>query len=440
MSRITENTLPAERSAGAVFSERFKNAGEVVKNGGVIVGTPVLGDGLYHGDASSYIDTTLNIGDVDKFTINFHNVSIPDVVIGDVHTFISTYGSGTGDGFLITIINSKLYFYMDNLVANISYNIIASQKIKLLTFLYDGTEATPSNRLKIFIDGVAVSGTVAGTPTTSFSNTSNVVIGAWTNHNNKYRDNGTFGHITIFNKALSAETILAYSNNIMWSYMNNAVLALPMLLRDHDATNVRTLDKSGNGNNATFGDGSTPTTYPTFSKGCYSFDGTTDYMRTNVWASTVFNASTKKTISVMFKPDVLGQKMIFSVGQNGANRLYLWTDSGLLSFKISNYVSTTGHPSIKTNEWCVATLVIDGLSFKAYKNGELAYQDVYNSFTTTPDGVSLGEHFNNDAPQSYKFDGKISSFFALDTALNDIQVKDLYLKMFNNRTDGNRGI
>jgi len=51
------------------------------------------------------------------------------------------------------------------------------------------------------------------------------------------------------------------------------VVDLQFRTADYDIANVRTLDSSGNGNHATLGDGSTPTTYPTQGAGRMVFDG-----------------------------------------------------------------------------------------------------------------------------------------------------------------------
>jgi hypothetical protein len=84
-------------------------------------------------------------------------------------------------------------------------------------------------------------------------------------------------NIKIFHGELSTEEILAYSQNKMWSYMENCQLALPMLDDTHDITNAKVIDRSGKGNDVILGDGSTASTFPTYSKGAYTFDGSNDY-------------------------------------------------------------------------------------------------------------------------------------------------------------------
>jgi hypothetical protein len=56
--------------------------------------------------------------------------------------------------------------------------------------------------------------------------------------------------------------------------MSKATLDLKFGMAQHDPTNTRTLDASGNGNHATLGNGSTSTTFPTkLTEHGYSFDG-----------------------------------------------------------------------------------------------------------------------------------------------------------------------
>jgi len=62
---------------------------------------------------------------------------------------------------------------------------------------------------------------------------------------------------------MTAKTALDSYNNATYNYRNEAVGDWPMEMAQHDPSNVRTLDVSGNGYNATFGDGTTSNTIPT---------------------------------------------------------------------------------------------------------------------------------------------------------------------------------
>lgn len=87
------------------------------------------------------------------------------------------------------------------------------------------------------------------------------------------------------------------------NYINEAKVWLPMTMETHDAGNLRTLDKSGNGLHFQFGDGATSTTYPTklASRG-YSFDGTTDYLEA---LENQTNAITEGTWAVFYRSNPL---------------------------------------------------------------------------------------------------------------------------------------
>jgi hypothetical protein len=102
---------------------------------------------------------------------------------------------------------------------------------------------------------------------------------------------GTIHNLKFFHARLTnAEAqLLSYGDGRIWKYTDDYVCHLPMDLAHHDPVNNRTLDISGNGNHARFGDGVTPAQYPvknTNSRG-YSFDGVAQYLY--IAASTVLN-------------------------------------------------------------------------------------------------------------------------------------------------------
>lgn len=136
------------------------------------------------------------------------------------------------------------------------------------------------------------------------SGTSSLIVG--TNTAKSLFFDGTIHSLLIFHGLLTQAEAQAYSDNSMYSYRNRAVLDLPMLMGDHDPSNVRALDRSGNGNHATLGDGVTPTTYPTkLATRGYSFDGG-DYMQSSALGLSTLSTLTMWTV---VKVSTLGQSM-----------------------------------------------------------------------------------------------------------------------------------
>lgn len=56
MSRLLQNSLPAERARGLVFSETFETPGAVVRNRGAITGAPSINFGATFDGSNDYVD------------------------------------------------------------------------------------------------------------------------------------------------------------------------------------------------------------------------------------------------------------------------------------------------------------------------------------------------------------------------------------------------
>ena len=69
--------------------------------------------------------------------------------------------------------------------------------------------------------------------------------------------------LKFWNVQLTVQEALDYFTGQTFNYEKRASVILPMTADCHDATNLRTLDVSGNGRCFTFGDGSTASTFPT---------------------------------------------------------------------------------------------------------------------------------------------------------------------------------
>jgi hypothetical protein len=144
-------------------------------------------------------------------------------------------------------------------------------------------------------------------------------------------DYNKFEFVIIFREVLTANELSAYENGSMWSYDNNCVLALPMLLRDHKPTEAFTLDRSGNGNNAQFGDGSTASTFPTklIDEIGYSFDGTSEYIETGV----SFDFENKDYTIFTFLQNTESINLDFEYGISSAKSLVPYSSLFIIPFR-----------------------------------------------------------------------------------------------------------
>jgi hypothetical protein len=156
------------------------------------------------------------------------------------------------------------------------------------------------------------------------------------------------------------------------------------------------------------------------STGQPTFDGTNDYIAvTNLLASESIGAGTQLTISLWLNCDQYGNRMPFSTGQSGNDRIYYWTENSLNTWRVGNYTSTTGHGSLPSvGNWFNTVLVIDGTNITVYLNGQEDYTGSYTGFTTEH-YATFGRH---GATSSYYYDGKIANAKIYNRALSADEV------------------
>lgn len=162
------------------------------------------------------------------------------------------------------------------------------------------------------------------------------------------------------------------------------------------------------------------------------FDGTDDFIAiTDLLASQSIGLGTQLTISLWLNPDSHTSAMAFSTGQSGNDRIYFWTQSGLNTWRVNAYTSTTGHGSLPSiGNWFNTVLVINGLNITVYLNGVEDYTGTYTAFTTQ-NYATFGRH---GATSSYYYNGNIAVARIYEKALSATEVlKDFnaYKKRFN---------
>lgn len=135
-------------------------------------------------------------------------------------------------------------------------------------------------------------------------------------------------------------------------------------------------------------------------------------------ASAAISASSKYTIACWFNAATLGQFMVFSNGQDGNNRLYLWTSSSKLYFNWGDKIGTvaTGSiPDVVADKWYRFVAVLDGLTAYVYLDGELQYTKVSSSAFNLEDNINIGRHGDSD---TFPYDGMVSDFQVYDACWN----------------------
>lgn len=136
-----------------------------------------------------------------------------------------------------------------------------------------------------------------------------------------------FEFVMIFRNQLSTEEKTAYQNGTMWTYDQNCVLWMDGKLRRYDPDNNRHIDASRAGNNLTFGDGTTATTFPTKLTergGGYSFDGG-DYMKFTKTLSGSY------TIIVDFIPTISNAGFYICDFRTSGGTGYVWLPTDVIT-------------------------------------------------------------------------------------------------------------
>ena len=92
---LKTNTTPAERARGCVFSELFRDAASVARNGGVATGSPAIDKGVTLDGSTQYVEYLLDARGVYTAAVSCVLEFTPDFQANDnVRRFMFEIGSG----------------------------------------------------------------------------------------------------------------------------------------------------------------------------------------------------------------------------------------------------------------------------------------------------------------------------------------------------------
>ena len=340
-----------------------------------------------------------------------------------------------------------------------------------VTTVYDGSQS-PDNRVSIYINGVAQSLTVAyssGTPSSIPDGTAPLAVGAEVNSAGSVSAdnfNGTIDEPHIYNRALSATEIQNLYNSTSYVYdnydlgastrslsdndgdalactvdwrKNSTSLALLNMSFNKDATtpSVAVPDYSSYANNGTLGGGNAnfapswtdAATCGNNSGGCYSFDGTNDYIALQNPIPGIQGSD--YTISAWIKhPNAIGgsRRNIFDQDYDGSHQilLQLTETSCYARFDTyeSGYGSVVGNSSLCDSNWHHLVAVKSGTSGSLYVDGSLQGSGTVRNVTST-DHANIGAQVY-PGTSTYFFDGYIDEVQIFGKALSATQISTLY--------------
>ena len=267
---LTAYGRTAELARGLKWVDEFESNETVLRNGGVITGAPVINNGATFDGTNDYLlypSTGLKFeGATDDFSVSCWlktSTAVPVVYLFNVLDV-------NDDGWRLILVNGEVWFSLD------ATDVKASGDLRDDEWHHICVPVNRSGSTQIYVDGAASGAAVNTAGITMDIATNNFSVAISGGGGGEF--GGELKDIKIFDTLLTAQEAADYYNRTTWRYRENTKFYLPMRAEQHDPVNVRTLDASGNGNNATFGDGATPATYPTkLARRGYLYDGA-DYM------------------------------------------------------------------------------------------------------------------------------------------------------------------
>ncbi len=395
--------LPAELRRGATFGEAWESQALVEKNGGVLVGGAVvtfgklttIGDGgvTYNGqDLSNFINNGGSIK-IQRFCYTGSDANFgrffewrPDADNGIVA------GIRNSDGELRCSIEKATTITG----ADIETGTLIEGKEYDLIIDWDGTST-----IKLYVNGVDERD---GTDTLGFATADSKIYASRSFI-------GSIGDITIFQGTqLTQQEALDYANNSTFNYGNEALVDLTMGMEQHDPDNNRTLDVSGNGRHAIFGDDSTSSTFPTKTAKTGYSNTLNKYLDINT-----ILPSAKYTVGMLVVRTGGGYHQFFMDARANGGTGYIWANSANPIISPSSgtvYINGVANASYVMPNTGVFTLIVSGITLNVTQD------------------IIIGA--KNDASSSLYADVKR---FKLTDELTETQVLDLHLNMmdkFNN--------
>ena len=432
MSKLVLNTEAAERQRGCVFAENFDSAHAVVENGGTINGSPSISN-----FGASFDDTLANNlyysnegNDEGDFTI------ILDCKLtstGDYQIITGTGGGGAGNtGFAIQVSTNGNFMleYTDGThrVFSGSANTFSYDTKYHVAFIIDRT----NDKGYLYVDGVKVVEADISSVTDATTKTG-LYIGRGII--NSYPADGTISNYKFFKgTVLTEQEILDYANNATYNYMNEAKGLWIGTSANNDPSNVRWLDASGNGNHAEYGDGSTPSTYPTKNaKLGYSFDSG-DYFTvpqsptinitdnlTTFWMGRISNIN---KAAMLAKRTAYNVKLCYALTGFAGVVSFVVSQNGTSSFTVSAASDLTESPVVES----ITGTYEPSTALKVYRNGAIAGENTTSIpssiYSTESNNLEVGA-VNQGLPY---FTGNESCVVGIwNKTLTPMQIIDLHL-------------
>ncbi len=201
-------------SRGCFFSSDWRSTSEELSQGAVITGTPLsnINKGRFIGNGSSYItypsSVKSKIDGATALSIIMQDLTIPTVPSNDM-----ILGTWNGAGMMVVFWSATLMGLYFSVGGYARITVAGNQKMKSFAIVYDASLADAS-KIKIYSNG-SIQTLEINTCTATSIPVGNAAfrIGAQSGPARIFSAGGSFGKVSLFNVALSAQEILDFANN-----------------------------------------------------------------------------------------------------------------------------------------------------------------------------------------------------------------------------------
>jgi len=424
---ILNHATAAERERGLSWASDFPSAGAIVGDGGALTGTPTFDNGITL-DGTTDLVTYNNVdGKFNSSTMSFVIKFTPNFATGDNVTrqfFDATNGSRFYVVKQNNANNNVLGILMGNaLVAEVAeatytgYWNEGDENILVITSANGDTSAW-LNGTQILTDDNT--GWTLKNPTEFY-------VGAQYGGINKF--DGKINSIKVFKTQLTDQEALDISNNVTYEYINNTRGDYPLNMANHDPTNSRVLDVSGNDYHLAFGTGSAATT-PTKNTQMqgYDFDGGDFFVISSGLGITDYPF----TMSIVLSTTSPGLAAAIDLADSGAGAsncsIRINTDDTIqVSIRSGGGFNAAGNIIGNSGNVIHAVAVFASATSRSiYINGTLNATNTTNTSFFTPNRFTIGR-FGDQTPSSF-ITGDMAKARVWNIALTPMQIKDLYIR------------
>lgn len=325
---MVANVYPSRQAERVIFSELFRNPADVARNGGTLVGAPVIKNGAVLGGVADSVTHAIGATDLSVREISFECRFIPDsAYTEDANRYL--YDTSSGSRYLALKLNNAGSNALQINLGNTVITQIASAvygaywlagKENILIVSSDGATTNA------WLNGTQIATAVAVAWTVAYP--SLVSIGANFGAGSPFA--GTIRSLTIRATLMTQADVDAIQTARLWTYPNRASVWLDMAEATERGGLKQTLDKSPNGHVCLLGDGSTAASIPSFENPGFGCDGVDNHMEL---PDASFLYEDEITLGFAIRPN-------YGPGSSGAH-VFLF-DDGLGTLKYSVFKASGG--------------------------------------------------------------------------------------------------